>query len=97
MIAAEQWLYDDLTAHGSTVLRVGWPDFLVCFANRTVAIEVKSPTDKVRPAQLHMAYALEAAGLPVFRVDIDPKRGYIGKARLFQDYFDLSDDYFTHG
>ncbi len=52
---------------GALSWRSGWPDFLVRLdGERFIAIEVKSASDDVRPAQRAMFTALEAGGIDVF-------------------------------
>lgn len=46
-------------AQGWSVFRNGWPDFLAAHpSGRLVGIEVKTPTDTIRPAQEAMFQAL---------------------------------------
>lgn len=48
------------------VLRNGWPDFLVIEDGRGYAVEVKQPTDSVRPNQATMFEVLESLGILVY-------------------------------
>jgi hypothetical protein len=64
---AEQLCMGHMLAQGCTIYRNGWPDFLIDTDDgRTIAVEVKAPTDQVRPAQRRMFAALERLGIPVF-------------------------------
>lgn len=66
MTSTEKQFYYHKTAAGFTVLRGGWPDFLVIAPDgKTSAAEIKSGSDRVSPAQARMHAALERAGIPV--------------------------------
>jgi hypothetical protein len=51
---------------GAKAHRSGWPDFLIEHEGKTIAVEVKNGTDKVRPRQRRMFEALERAGIRVY-------------------------------
>lgn len=53
---------------GLSVIRSGWPDFLLVdpVTGKTFAVEVKRPADPVRPNQARMFAALDAGGIPVY-------------------------------
>ena len=54
-------------ARGATVLRSGWPDFLIVENGRAVGVEVKrSRADPLSPNQAVMFDALEKIGVRVF-------------------------------
>lgn len=69
----EQRLYDGLTAKGVTVLRRGWPDFLIVDEKRQMgcALELKVGKDRVSSEQTAMHSALALFGLPTFIVRED--------------------------
>lgn len=65
MNANERIAYDALVQSGSTVLRNGWPDFLVVRATGEVfGLEWKELGDRVAAHQELMHQALALAGIP---------------------------------
>lgn len=70
--ANERLVYEALTARQFTVLRGGWPDFLVIGddSGETFAVEVKAGSDTTKPHQADMQWYLLEAGIPTltFRV-----------------------------
>lgn len=62
----EQLTLEKLTRDGCRVLRGGWPDFLVKRPDGTIrGIEVKTPTDSLRPLQIVMHQLLKEAGVNI--------------------------------
>lgn len=63
----EQSVHDAFTKKGFTVLRRGWPDFLIISScGQTLGIEVKNYLDHLTPVQRQMHDALRNAGIPVY-------------------------------
>lgn len=52
-----------LNAEGATVIRRGWPDFLVLKDGKAFVQEVKAGTDEVRPTQLLVMRVLAGYGI----------------------------------
>jgi len=60
---SEKDVRDALNRAGYTVLRNGWPDFLVCGPDGIFAVEVKTGKDKLSREQEAIHKALEQAGV----------------------------------
>lgn len=63
---AEAYAFHKLLSKGYTVLKRGWPDFLVLAGDELLLIEVKGPGDEVRPSQRVVLEALARKGLNVY-------------------------------
>lgn len=63
----EKRVYNVAKDAGWTVLRNGWPDYLLIDwqSKQAIFLEVKSPTDSLRIEQKKMHKALKALGLDV--------------------------------
>jgi hypothetical protein len=72
---AENRVAEDYRRRGFKVLRRGWPDFL-CISpdGDVVAVEVKSMSDALSPAQKEMHAALRDAGVEVVVDNSDWRR-----------------------
>lgn len=80
MTAAEIQIWRrEMAVPGTTILKSGWPDFLLSRDGATWAVEVKRPADKVSSAQLLMHAALRQAGLRV-EVEVVPGIGGYNRA-----------------
>lgn len=62
---AEYYVHQELCGTGARVYRNGWPDFLVEQNGAIEFVEVKTPTDIMRPEQIAMHEALRRHGLRV--------------------------------
>lgn len=51
---------------GATLLRAGWPDYLMLHQGQTIAVEVKRDGYGISRRQARMFEALEAAGVSVY-------------------------------
>jgi hypothetical protein len=73
-----------LVASGLTVLRGGWPDFLVCDkGGRAWGVECKTLGDDLRPGQVAMRKALETV-LPILVVRMG-RQGSGGYRTLYNE------------
>jgi hypothetical protein len=66
--ASERAFVDKLVSRGkqASILRSGWPDFLITEGKKTYAVEVKVRPDVVSVKQAQMFTALNALGIAVF-------------------------------
>jgi VRR-NUC domain len=82
MNALETKMSDSLTKGGWTVLKQGWPDFLIYREGvgriHVAGVEVKSASDKLSEQQELMHRVLRAVGLPVHTVRPD----FLNKCRI---------------
>jgi hypothetical protein len=65
----ERGVWRSISDDGYLVLKRGWPDLAVIDLNRqklVAAVEVKSETDQVRPAQHAILNAMVASGIPSY-------------------------------
>lgn len=63
----EARVYNDLLGSGHTVLKKGWPDFLVLTSNDDLfVVEVKARGDEVRPQQRVVLEALARKGIDTY-------------------------------
>lgn len=63
---AEKAFYERAVSKSWRLQRNGWPDFLVDDGDRIFAVEVKTFSDIIRPAQRETFRMLERAGIRVF-------------------------------
>lgn len=78
----ETKIFDFFRSEGFTVLRSGWPDFLVINENGGFCVEVKSGTQVLEPNQCIMREALERLGLPVYVMTVSPSNLNVSKLAL---------------
>jgi hypothetical protein len=79
---AESSFADLVESKGKTVLRHGWPDFLIVDSETPMAIEVKTGPDQISKSQARMFAALEVLGIVVLIWDPN----YPGELVEWSDY-----------
>ena len=71
----ERHVYDMVTSHGWTILRSGWPDYLIVpNIDRPFGLELKVGKDRITESQRLMHGALHIAGVPVLVLKADSER-----------------------
>ena len=67
----------EATKKGYTVLRGGWPDFLIHKGGKICYVEVKGSGDKLRDGQRRMLKMLAKTGIPTYVWKEKGKQNYI--------------------